>query len=107
MAVVELKPYSICPLIVEEGYENEMGDFVPGYTFWGEDIACDIVSSGKANEMVFEDGEKKTYTFVVYMAPDVRDFLLGETVRLTMGCDEHEMTVKGFRRYQHQCKLWV
>ena len=110
MAVITLKPHKLeYEIKTQEGYEDSRGDFHEGKTQWKGFIECDAVpSSGKTNEIKFEDGSIHTYSYIVYLNHDVREFLLGEKVRLTLlGGQQRIFTVKGFQRYQLQAKLWV
>lgn len=110
MAVIALKPHILeYEIKTQEGYEDSMGDFHEGKTEWVGKIECDAVpSNGKSNEIKFEDGSVKSYSYTIYMDSNVREFKLGERVRVTLyGGDKRVFTVKGFHRYQLQAKLWV
>lgn len=109
MSVLNLKPHRLSYLVVSNGYEDENGDYHEGESRWEGVIPCDAVpSSGQASERQFEDGVSRAYSYVVYMGTDVKHFCVGEKVRITfLGGIEREFDVKGFQRYQLQCKLWV
>lgn len=110
MAIIKLKPYILdYEVITNDGYEDSNGDYHEGNSKWDGNIKCDVVSSGgKASEIKFEDGSKKYYTYTIFMNNDVRDFSIGEKIRLTLyGGVQKVFTVKGFQRYQLQVKLWV
>lgn len=110
MAVLKLKPHMLeYEVKTKEGYEDSRGDFHEGKTEWQGRIPCDAVASnGKANEIKFEDGSIKSYSYVVYMDSNVREFVLGERVRITLYEGIQKVfSVKGFQRYQLQSKLWV
>lgn len=110
MAVITLKPHILeYEVKTKEGYVDSIGDFHEGKTKWEGEIQCDAVpSSGKSGEINFEDGSVKYYSYTVYLDSDVREFSLGERVRITLyGNIQRVFTVKGFQRYQTQAKLWV
>lgn len=110
MAVLTLKPHTLeYEVKTKEGYEDSLGDFHEGTTEWKGNIQCDAVpSNGRANEIQFEDGTLHKYSYTIYMGADVRDFEIGERIRLTLyGGIKKVFVVKGFHRYQLQAKLWV
>ena len=110
MAVLKLKPHTLQYQEVQQGYELENGDYVEGSKDWVSGcIQCDAVPlSGKATEVKFEDGTVKVCSYVVYLDKNVRDFNLGELVKIRLlGGNIKVGRVKGFVRYQMQCKLWV
>lgn len=110
MAVLNLKPHILeYQIKTEEGYEDSIGDFHEGKTEWAGKIECDAVPvNGKSNEIEFEDGTVYRYSYVIYLKSNVREFHIGERVRITLyGGVKRVFTVKGFNRYQMQAKLWV
>lgn len=110
MAVISLKPHTLeYEIKTKDGYEDSLGDFHEGKTEWSGSIKCDAVpSNGKANEIRFEDGSVHSYSYIIYLNSDVREFVIGDRVRLTLyGGVKKVFSVKGFQRYQLQAKLWV
>lgn len=109
MAVLNLKPHRLSYLEVTEGAELENGDYIQGSKEWVGCIPCDAVPlSGKATEVKFEDGSTKFCSYVVYLDKCVREFQLNEKVKIELlGGKVKFGSVKGFVRYQMQCKLWV
>lgn len=110
MAVLKLKPHILeYEVKTKEGYEDSLGDFHEGKTEWIGNIPCDAVpSNGRANEIEFEDGTLHTYTYTIYLDANVRDFTIGDMVRVTLyGGVKKVFSVKGFHRYQLQAKIWV
>lgn len=109
MAVLNMKPHTLRYLIVGSGYEDENGDYHAGKSSWSEtSIHCDAVPAGRANEVAFEDGVVKRYSYTVYLPKDCKEFKLGDRIRICLfGEIEREFEVKGFHRYQHQCKMWI
>lgn len=109
MAVLKLKPHRLEYKVVEQGVELENGDYIEGSVKWLGSIPCDAVPlQGKATEVKFEDGTTKVCSYVVYLDKDVRNFSLKEVVRVYLLDGSVKVgRVKGFVRYQHQCKLWV
>lgn len=52
------------------------------------------------------------YSYTIYLPKKTREFVTGEKVRVSFFGDgtlqeKKEFSVKGFHRYQHQCKMWV
>lgn len=101
-------PHTLSYLVASEGYEDDNGDWHEGESGWSEPIKCHAVPAGKANEITFADGTTSTYSYTIgRLAPDCREFQIGEKVKLNVLGIEREFTVKGFHRYQLQSKLWV
>lgn len=110
MAVLNLKPHFLeYEVNIHEGYEDSRGDYHEAKTKWEGNIKCDAVpANGKANEITFEDGSVHSYTYTIYLDSNVREFQIGERIRLNLfGNTQRVFTVKGFQRYQLQSKLWV
>lgn len=108
MAVLQFKPSRLSYLITNPGYEDENGDFHTSTSQWEGDIECGYATAGASNEIKFEDGTVKVYSYTVTLPRDCRDFADGDRVRLIMlNGKEREFSVKGFQRYQLQCKMWI
>lgn len=109
MAVLNRNTHRLQYLVSTSGYEDENGDYHPGEDHWEGDIPCDAVPSGRSDEKEFEDGVTRKYSYEVYnLPPDCRNFTIGDRVKLILlGGIEREFEVKGFHRYQKQCKLWL
>ena len=101
-------PHKIQYCDVSPSYEDGNGDYHKGEETYPEYIECRCTPSGKANEMVFEDGIVKTYSYTVSLHQDCREFKLGEKVKVTLlNGVERNYTVLGFQRYETHSKLWV
>lgn len=109
MAVLKLKPHVLSYLVSSPGYEDGRGDYHAGESRWEGNIPCDAVpSSGKADTADFGDGVARSYSYVVYLPAGCRHFSPGDRVRIgSCSCGWREFEVKGFHRWQHQCKMWV
>lgn len=113
MGVLDFAPHTLDYLEVVEGHDDEdTGDYVPGTESWVENYCkCDVVPAGKADTITTQDGQVEPYSYTIYNLPRTcRKFRYGETIRIKFfGSDEEaqEFTVKGFHRYQLQCKMWV
>lgn len=108
MAVLEFKPKRLSYLVSENGYEDENGDYHSGESRWEGEIECGTVPAGKANEIKFDDGTVKVYSYTVYLPSDCRDFEIGDRVRIkALDGRDREFEVISFHRYQLQCKMWV
>ena len=114
MAVLDLSAHVLEYLeAVSEGHNDRTtGDWVAGTEQWVTDYCkCDIVPAGQANTIPIPDGQVETYSYTIYGLPSsCRDFKYGDRIRVKMfgsNDDVREFTVKGFHRYQMQCKIWV
>ena len=60
------------------------------------------------NEKEFEDGIVRSYSYTVYLRANCRTFMIGDRIKIhLLEGIEREFSVKGFHRYQLQCKIWV
>lgn len=108
MAVLALKPSRIYLKKVVKGSYDENGDYVPGTFTWEDCGKCDVVPAGKANQIAIPDGQVETYSYTIYLPRCSREFKYGDRIKIViMCCQEEELVVKGFHRYQLQCKLWA
>lgn len=108
MAVLKRNPDTLSYLVVRKAYTDERGDFHQGETIWQGEIRCDAVSNSQAKSIKFPDGTKYEYSYEVHLPHDVREFQVGEKVRIQF-FDESikEFEVQGFQRFQKQAKIWV
>jgi len=108
MAVLNRKPHRLQFLVSSPGYEDVNGDYHSGSSEWKGSIPCDAIPTGKAEEKEFEDGVVRSYSYTVYLPGNCQTFAIGDRVKISLlGGIEREFEVKGFHRYQMQCKLWV
>ena len=112
MSVLDFAAHTLDYFVRGQGYENEDGDYIKGEDSWVEDYAkCDIVPAGKANTITTTDGQIEPYSYTIYNLPvTCRKFNYGDKVRIKLygsPDDVREFIVKGFHRYQMQCKMWV
>jgi len=109
MAVLNFLAHKLYCQLVTEGYEDDNGDYHEGEKSWEEYCMCDIVPAGRANTITTPDGNVFTYSYTISNLPyNSRDFEVGEKVKIAFfGKDEVVFTIKGFHRYQMQCKIWV
>ncbi len=108
MAVLSLKPCRLSYLVATPGYEDGNGDYHPGEETWKGDVECDMVPAGKANEIKYDDGSVRVYSYTVTLPTGCRDFEVGDRVRMRLLNGEiRYFEVKGFHRYQLQCKMWI
>lgn len=93
----------------EDSGIDENGNPYTGGEQWSEDIPCDAVPAGRANERMFDDGVKRSYSHTIYLKADCPDFFFGQTIKLKYNTSESATyhKVLGFHRYQLQAKLWV
>lgn len=112
MAVLDFSAHTLSYQILDAGHEDPItGDYVKGCSRWIENsYRCDIVPSGKANQIAIPDGSVQTYSYTVYNLPqDCREFRYGDKIRINFfgKRDSQVYSVLGFHRYQHQCKIWI
>lgn len=108
MAVLDFMPHRLEWLLVEEGKTLDNGDYVAGAQSWQGSLPCSAVARGEADRQIYADGEARPYSYVVTLSVGVREFAVGERVRLRLlGGSPEEYSVQGFQRYQHQTKLWL
>lgn len=108
MAVLRLRQSRLSYLVAKPGYEDDNGDYHPGENFWDGNIECGYSPAGAANEIRFDDGSVKVYTYTLSLPRDCRDFSIGDRVRIELISGRwQEFTVKSFLRYQLQCKMWI
>lgn len=108
MAVLKRNPDTLSYLVVRKAYTDERGDFHQGETIWQGEIRCDAVSNSRAKTIKFHDGTKYEYSYEVHLPHDVREFQVGENVRIQFFDKSiKEFEVQGFQRFQKQAKIWV
>lgn len=114
MAVLDLSAHILEYQTTPEGgyFDEETGDYVQasGESSWVECSKCDMVPSGKADTITLPDGQVEPYSYTIYLPKDCRKFGYGDKVRVKLFSNPEEVqefTVKGFHRYQLQCKMWV
>lgn len=106
--ILDDRPHILQCLVTTPGYEDDNGDYHQGESHYEGEISCRHVPNGKAEEKEFEDGVIRTYSAIVRLDADCREFSIGEKVKLfLLGGIEREYEVKGFHRYQMYAKLWV
>lgn len=108
MAVLKRNPDTLSYLVVRKAYTDERGDFHQGETIWQGEIRCDAVSNSQAKSIKFPDGTKYEYSYEVHLPHDVKEFQVGEKVKIQF-FDESikEFEVQGFQRFQKQAKIWL
>lgn len=109
MSVLNMKPHLLQFSTFQQGTYDENGDYT-GDTYTFEDpIPCNAIQSeGKAEVEVFEDGKNDGYSYTVYLPPMEREINVGDMVRITLDYGRvQERAIKGVKKYQLQCKLWV
>lgn len=94
------------------GDDGNGGNKIVSEGCWIDDYCmCDCVPAGKANTITIPDGQVEPYSYTVYNLPTwCKEFKYGDRVRIKLfgaANDVREFTVKGFHRYQLQCKIWV
>ena len=85
------------------------GNYIPGNTEWKFCCNCNAVPAGEANKITTSDGTVDFYSYTISGLPvGIKKFEYGDFIKLEiLGDEEVVLKVKGFHRYQLQCKLWV
>lgn len=106
--ILDDRPHRLQYLITTPGYEDDNGDYHEGESHYEGDMPCRHVPNGKVEEREFEDGVVRTYSAIVRLDADCREFAIDDKIKLRLlGGIEREYKVKGFHRYQTYAKLWV
>lgn len=106
--ILDDRPHRLQYLISTPGYEDDNGDYHEGESYYEGDMPCRHVPNGKVEEREFEDGVVRTYSAIVRLDADCREFAIDDKIKLLLlGGIEREYKVKGFHRYQTYAKLWV
>lgn len=85
------------------------GNYIIGETLWKFCCDCNAVPAGEANKIITQDGMMDFYSYTISGLPvGIKKFEYGDFIKLKiLGEEEVVLKVKGFHRYQLQCKLWV
>lgn len=113
MSVLDFEAY-VLEYYVEgqgDGYD-ENGDYTPAEGKWVRFGRCNAVPAGRNNVIGLpnQDGKQITFSFTIILHnPMAKEFAYGDRIRLTTvnGKEKKELTVKGFARYQWQCKIYA
>ena len=92
-----------------EGYYDKRGEWHEGHEQWKFLAKCNVMQAGQENQIALPDGTVERYSYTIGGLPrNCRKFHYGERIRIHMlgCCDYDERTVKGFQRYQFQCKIY-
>ena len=112
MAVLDFEAYELEYLVEGQSYRDEDGHYHKGKDEWVSVGRCNAVPAGRNNLIALpdENGTQVAFSFSINLHdPDSREFKYGEKIRLKTidGHETIELTVKGFARYQLQCKIYV
>ena len=110
MAVLDFNAYRLEYFVEGEGYYDEEGDYHKDEGHWECAGRCNAVPAGANNVITLPDGKEAQFSFTIHIHnPLCREFTYGERLRLTTvnGCEQRNLTVKGFARYQHQAKVYA
>lgn len=108
MALVNTRPHRLSFLRTSPGFEDDNGDWHIGIDQWSAPVNCMATPAGAANRMTFADGMTTYYSYEISLLPRDIDFIkVGDKVKLTTPDGEIVYEVKGFHRFQLQCKIWV
>ncbi len=108
--MLSFRPHTLRVVTHTGGGYDEMGQPIADNESV-EEVPCRIEPNGSAQEVYFDDGVARNYSFTVYLDQDCREFHVGEKVRL-VGLDglvenDRQFEVKGFFRNQLNARLWV
>lgn len=111
MSVLSMKPYWLQYSVVQPEYRDESGDWHSGEVEWIDSLVrCDIVKNDTtALIREYEQGDEVKHSYTVYLDKVAPTLSVGTKVRI-LDKDGNELLVadvKGFTRYQLQCKMWL
>lgn len=92
-----------------EGCYDKRGVWHDGAAEWKFLAKCNVMQAGQESVVTIPDGTQEHYTYTIGGLPrNCRKFVYGERIRIhVLGEDEYdERTVKGFQRFQFQCKIY-
>lgn len=108
MALLNFKASKLYRQVTTTSYFDEQGDYHPGTDSYEFCCDCDVEPAGQANKITIPDGQVETYSFTISNMPrEVEDFCYGDFIKLQHQGREFTLKVKGFQRYQYQCKIWA
>ena len=113
MPILDFEAYRLSYFVEGSGgYYDENGDYVESDGEWKDYGRCNAVPAGRNNVIGLpnEDGRQVTFSYTIILHnPASREFKYGERLKLTTikGMETVELTVKGFARYQYQCKIYA
>ena len=110
MGVLDFEAYELEYLSQNGGRYNASGDYVKGSDEWVNVGRCNAVPAGRNNVIGIPDGQTTTFSFTIILHdPNSREYKYGERLRLKTinGSETIDLTVKGFARYQYQCKIYA
>ena len=110
MSILDFEAYELEYLQEGNGHYDENGDYHLGEDTWVHVGKVNAVPAGGMRVIALPDGQMETYSFTIIIHnPRCREFKYGEKLRLTtvFGKEQLILTVKGFARYQLQCKIYV
>ncbi len=92
-----------------DAFTDDDGNYHQGESKWEFCCDCDVVPAGEANKVVIQDGSIDYYSYEVHNLPvGIKKFEYGDFIKLLiLGEEEVIIKVKGFHRYQLQCKIWA
>lgn len=110
MAILDFEAYKLEYLQEGRGSYDENGDFSHTPDVWVCVGRVNAVPAGRNNVIQLPDGSMETFSFTIIIHnPRCREYHYGERLLLktVFGKEVRELTVKGFSRYQHQCKIFA
>ena len=111
MGVLDFNAYEIEYLSEGTGHYDDNGDYQGNSEgTWINAGRCNAVPAGRNNVIALPDGRQISFSFTIILHDArAREFKYGERIRLTtvFGKETIELTVKGFARYQYQCKIFA
>lgn len=112
MGVLDFNAYELEYFVEGQGTYDENGDYQKSEGEWVSVGRCNAVPAGRNNLIALPDGNgtQTLFSFTIILHdPKSREFLYGERIRLTTigQMEVRNLTVKGFARYQHQCKIYA
>ncbi len=108
--MVEFRPHTMSILTITAGYQDtKTGDWIKGNEEWSDPIKCRYEPNGTGQQIRLPDGVLYTYSYVVYLDPDNREYPQGAMVRLydKDNIQRVEQSIRSSHKGQLNTKLWL
>ncbi len=108
--MVEFRPHTLSVLSITDGFRDpNTGDRIAGIETWSEPVKCRYEPNGTGQQIRLVDGELFTFSYVVYLDPDNREYPRGAMVRLydKDGILNCEQSIRSSHKGQLNTKLWL
>lgn len=107
--MVEFRPHKMSVRGSAGHRDDSTGDWIVDGESWSEPTPCRYEPNGTGQQIRLADGELFTFSYVVYLNPDDREYRRGDMVRLYDKCGEFvcEQPIKIPHKGQLNTRLWL